>query len=116
MAHLHGGEITEGAYDDSIRHAITKLSSLHFVASSHGPRKIMAQGGLRYWKDGREPALKPYDAETRRQLVAKAAREVWAFFVQRELCGLRDQKDVIRHYGIPNEVLARLGAVEKRQR
>jgi predicted dehydrogenase len=30
------------------------FSSLHFVASSHGPRKIMAQGGLRYWKDGRE--------------------------------------------------------------
>ncbi|KPJ78628.1 MAG: oxidoreductase [Gemmatimonas sp. SG8_23] len=30
------------------------FSSLHFVASSLGPRKIMAQGGLRYWKDGRE--------------------------------------------------------------
>ena len=30
------------------------FSSLHFVASSPGPRQIMAQGGLRYWKDGRE--------------------------------------------------------------
>lgn len=30
------------------------FSSLHFVASSMGPRKVMAQGGLRYWKDGRE--------------------------------------------------------------
>lgn len=30
------------------------FSSLHFVVSSHGPEKIMAQGGLRYWKDGRE--------------------------------------------------------------
>lgn len=30
------------------------FSSLHFVASSKGPRKIAAQGGLRYWKDGRE--------------------------------------------------------------
>ncbi len=30
------------------------FSSLHFVTSSKGPRKIMAQGGLRYWKDGRE--------------------------------------------------------------
>jgi len=30
------------------------FSSLHFVTSSTGPRKIMAQGGLRYWKDGRE--------------------------------------------------------------
>ncbi len=30
------------------------FSSLHFVASSRGPTTIMAQGGLRYWKDGRE--------------------------------------------------------------
>lgn len=30
------------------------FSSLHFVASSMGPRKVVAQGGLRYWKDGRE--------------------------------------------------------------
>jgi predicted dehydrogenase len=30
------------------------FSSLHFVAQSRGPQKIMAQGGLRYWKDGRE--------------------------------------------------------------
>jgi len=30
------------------------FSSLHFVTSSKGPQKVMAQGGLRYWKDGRE--------------------------------------------------------------
>jgi len=47
------------------------------------------------------------------QLVRKAAREVWAFFVQRELCGLRDQKQVIRDYGIPGEVIVRLGAIER---
>ena len=33
VAHIHGGEITEGAYDDAIRHAITKLSYLHFAAT-----------------------------------------------------------------------------------
>lgn len=52
-------------------------------------------------------------ADERLALVKRAAREVWAFFVQRELCGLRDQKDVIKHYGIPPEVIARLGAVER---
>ena len=30
------------------------FSSLHFIVSSKGPRTVMAQGGLRYWKDGRE--------------------------------------------------------------
>jgi hypothetical protein len=53
-------------------------------------------------------------AEERQDLLRKAAREVWAFFVQRELCGLRDQREVIRFYGIPPEVLNRLGAIEKR--
>ena len=55
----------------------------------------------------------PGDPEERKRLLRKAAREVWAFFVQRELCGFRDQKDVIRQYGIPGEVLVRLGAIER---
>ena len=33
IAHLYGGEITEGAIDDSIRHAITKMSNIHFTAT-----------------------------------------------------------------------------------
>ncbi len=41
IAHLHGGERSEGAYDESIRHAITKFSHLHFVSSiSHKNRVI----------------------------------------------------------------------------
>lgn len=64
-------------------------------------------------------ALKAFDpatgtAEERLALVRTAAHNVWSFFVQRELCGLRDQKEMIRFYEIPGEVLARLGAIEKR--
>lgn len=55
------------------------------------------------------------DPEERLALVKAAAREVWAFFVQRELCGLRDQTEVIRFYGIPQEVLVRLGAMEPKR-
>jgi hypothetical protein len=59
-------------------------------------------------------ALKAHEgtADERQELLRRAAHEVWAFFVQRELCGLRDQREVIRFYGIPQEVLVRLGAVE----
>ena len=32
IGHIHGGEVTVGAYDEGIRHAITKLAHLHFVA------------------------------------------------------------------------------------
>jgi hypothetical protein len=52
------------------------------------------------------------DPDERARLVRKAAREVWAFLVQRELCGLRDQKQIIKDYGIPGEVVVRLGAIE----
>jgi hypothetical protein len=40
-----------------------------------------------------------------------AARAVHAYFIQRELCGLRNHDDAILHYGIPRAVLVRLGAV-----
>jgi len=44
IAHIHGGEITEGAVDDAIRHAITKLSYLHFPATQEYARRIMQMG------------------------------------------------------------------------
>lgn len=50
------------------------------------------------------------EASDRAPLVKAAAEAVYAYFVQRELCGLRRHDDVIREYGIPREVLARLGA------
>lgn len=44
VAHLHGGEITEGAYDDSIRHAITKLSHLHFTSTENYRQRVIQLG------------------------------------------------------------------------
>lgn len=46
---------------------------------------------------------------TRPALLRDAAEAVWAFQVQRELCGLRDWNNVARHFDIPREVLVRLG-------
>ena len=44
VAHLHGGETTEGAYDDCIRHAITKLSYLHFTSTELYAQRVIQMG------------------------------------------------------------------------
>lgn len=56
IAHIHGGEVTSGAFDEGIRHAITKMSHLHFVASDiyrkrviqlgENPKNVFNVGGL----------------------------------------------------------------------
>ncbi len=44
VAHISGGEVTEGAIDDSIRHAITKLSRYHFVAAERYRERVIQLG------------------------------------------------------------------------
>lgn len=44
VAHLHGGELTEGAFDEAIRHSITKMSYLHFVAAEDYRRRVIQLG------------------------------------------------------------------------
>lgn len=56
--------------------------------------------------------LRAFDGEKsgRIPLLKAAADAVWAYFIQRELCGLRRHDDAIREYEIPREVLVRLGS------
>jgi GDP/UDP-N,N'-diacetylbacillosamine 2-epimerase (hydrolysing) len=44
VAHLHGGESTEGAFDEAIRHSITKMSYLHFVAAEEYRKRVVQLG------------------------------------------------------------------------
>jgi GDP/UDP-N,N'-diacetylbacillosamine 2-epimerase (hydrolysing) len=44
IAHLHGGETTEGAFDEAIRHSITKMSHLHFVATKAYKKRVIQLG------------------------------------------------------------------------
>lgn len=44
IAHLHGGETTEGAFDEAIRHSITKMSHLHFVSADEHRRRVIQLG------------------------------------------------------------------------
>ncbi|KAA2301597.1 UDP-N-acetylglucosamine 2-epimerase (hydrolyzing), partial [Clostridioides difficile] len=44
IAHISGGELTEGAIDDSIRHAITKMSHIHYAATEEYAKRIIQMG------------------------------------------------------------------------
>ncbi len=44
VAHIHGGEVTEAAIDDALRHSMTKLSHLHFVATDTYARRVLQLG------------------------------------------------------------------------
>ncbi|BCL71467.1 UDP-N-acetyl glucosamine 2-epimerase [Vibrio nigripulchritudo] len=46
IAHISGGEVTEGAYDDSIRHAITKMSHLHFTSNEEYRNRVIQLGEM----------------------------------------------------------------------
>ena len=44
IAHIHGGEVTEGAFDEAIRHSITKLSNFHFVTNNEYYKRVIQLG------------------------------------------------------------------------
>jgi len=65
-------------------------------------------------------ALSGHDAEhperdsARARLVQDASDALWCFMVQREACGLRDSRQVVRDYRVPAEVYARMGIFRRR--
>ena len=44
IAHIEGGEVSEGAIDDAVRNALTKLSHIHFTATDDARRRVLAMG------------------------------------------------------------------------
>ena len=44
IAHIHGGEVTSGVIDDGIRHSISKLANLHFVATNEFKNRLISMG------------------------------------------------------------------------
>lgn len=44
IVHIHGGELTEGAFDDPIRHAVTKMAHLHFTAAEPYRQRVIQMG------------------------------------------------------------------------
>lgn len=59
-------------------------------------------------------ALDRADAADRPELLHKAADAVWAFLIQREMCGMRDHRFIIREMQIPKAVLNSMGAITRK--
>ena len=55
------------------------------------------------------PRTASSDRKTRDSLVEQAGYALWLFVVQREACGLNDSAQIMRNYGVPQEVYARMG-------
>jgi hypothetical protein len=72
-----------------------------------GVKVEAALAELNAWDETRD------SAEKHETLLFNAADAVWAFFIQREMCGMRNNRDIIKRYGIPKQVLARVGTVRK---
>jgi hypothetical protein len=74
--------------------------------------KAASLGRAGHYADRYLRQLREYEgnAEGRAALLKKTAEAVYAWFIQRELCGLRRHDSLIREYSIPKEVLVRLGA------
>ena len=85
-------------------------------------QKAQALGTLSGQVEQAHAALRTFDAGAhgpdreyrRRDLLDGAANLVWAFMIQRDLCGLRNWDSVVKDYSIPREVLNRVGQVRRK--
>jgi hypothetical protein len=93
------------------------------LAEEFGREKASALGRLGRALETTLAALAQFDADHSREasaaedrqlrasLVTEASVALWLFVVQREACGLRDMRYVLRDYRVPAEVAARMGAL-----
>jgi hypothetical protein len=99
-------------------------SSSHIVALDYeiAQEQAAALGRLGRALERALAALTEYDhghaqhSVTRPELVQNASDALWCFIVQRESCGLRDARPVMREYRVPAEVQNRMGAFGGRRR
>ena len=136
VAHIGGGDETLGSYDNQIRHAITKMAHLHFVAHEQAKERVLAMGeeawrvhvtglpsldGVRQWMEGLEkvpergeelvvifhtPTLELDTAEEQAREVGKALNQVG-----RPVKGFVPGHDVL-HERVHQALIDQLGAVE----
>jgi hypothetical protein len=101
----------------------TKPDSSELLAHEFAQERAAALGRLGRALEASLVALATFDAEStgaecachpsrrlRAALIERASAALWYFIVQREACGLRDMRHVLREYRVPDEVAVRMGA------
>jgi Family of unknown function (DUF6665) len=102
----------------------TSRSPADVLADEFRQERAAALGRLGRALEARLAALAQFDAgghaastaegrQLRASLVAEASVALWHFVVQREACGLRDLRYVLRDYRVPHEVAARMGVLPR---
>jgi hypothetical protein len=107
----------------------TRHSPADVLADEFRQERAAALGRLGRALEARLAALAQFDAgnhspaastaegrQLRTSLVAEASVALWHFVVQREACGLRDLRYVLRDYRVPHEVAARMGVMPREPR
>src|SRR5882757_8777744 len=109
------------ATDSPMLHRKTNPTFIDLIEDEFAQEKASALGRLGRTLEARLAALAQFDASYAREaasteqrqlraaLVGEASVALWHFAVQREACGLRDMRYVLRDYGVPPEVAARMG-------
>lgn len=64
---------------------------------------------------GAGPEASPRERATRRALVSAASEALWMFVVQREACGLRETRSLMRDYNVPTDVQQQMGVFPARR-
>lgn len=103
IAHLHGGEVTHGAFDDTIRHSITKFARIHCVATEESAQRIIyagenpasvhVVGGLGVDEIARTVLLT--DREIEKELGIELSRPLFVVTYHPVTAGKRDAKEEI---------------------
>jgi hypothetical protein len=94
---------------DALGHEILAEKASALGRAGQKVEAALARLGAHAGVQTAEAATSEHDSR-RKALLKEASDAVYAFFIQRELCGLRRHEAVIRELGIPREVLVRLGA------
>ncbi|KQZ14270.1 hypothetical protein ASD44_09460 [Mesorhizobium sp. Root554] len=107
-SNLSGASASEVAFD-ALGHEILAEKAAALGSAGRKAEKCLTRLQEHDGADAGSSAKEERDA-VRNRLLKEAADAVYAWFIQRELCGFRRHEGVIREFGIPREVLIRLGA------